>query len=67
MRIEEILNRYSQIERVSEISTNKRDREPELQNAVPCKFDYVLKQEELEVRKGNSQYLKGRYRNVSEK
>lgn len=57
MRIEEMLDRYRPIERVSEISTAKRAKEPEIQKAMLGKFDYMLKQEEKECRNGKVRYV----------
>ena len=58
MTISAMLDRYRAVERVSGISTTKRQKEPEIQPGGQHAFDYVLKSEESMLRHGESKYAK---------
>lgn len=58
MTLTAMLDKYRMVERVSEISTAKRDKEPEMQNIKPCQFEFVLKQEERAMENGKVPYVR---------
>lgn len=56
--ISSMLDRYRPVERVSGISTAKRDKAPEILKGEQHAFDYVLKGEENALRQGEGKYTK---------